>query len=221
MPEIVPNLHPIFVHFTVALLLLSVVLCLASTLIAGSLHWEWRITARWMLWLGAGFAIVTGLSGLYAYNTVAHDSVSHLAMTTHRNWALATILLFVILAAWSIYRTRQGSGVGKVFLLLMVIGAGLLTTTAWHGGEIVYRYGLGVMSLPKSEAHGHSHDPGHVHDDATHSHAEHAHVDDDHAHTNEHHEQMPVEGNMDFSGMDNFDDASETALPAEGIDPQH
>jgi len=33
----------------------------------------------------------------------------------------------------------------------------LLANTAWHGAENVYRYGLGVMSLPQQESEGHAH----------------------------------------------------------------
>ena len=39
----------------------------------------------------------------------------------------------------------------------------VLGSTAWRGGEIVYRYGIGVMSLPQTsvddkDGHEHSHD---------------------------------------------------------------
>ncbi len=39
----------------------------------------------------------------------------------------------------------------------MLIVQGLLLFTAWLGAELVYRYGLGVMSLPQSENEDHSH----------------------------------------------------------------
>ncbi|VAW84403.1 hypothetical protein MNBD_GAMMA17-2107 [hydrothermal vent metagenome] len=115
------------------------------------------MVARWALWFGAGITIITGFAGLYAYNTVAHDTPSHLAMTEHRNWAIAAMALFFALAAWSIVCTRKGKALGRVFVVCMVIAGGVLTSTAWHGGEVVYRYGLGVMSLPKAEGEGHSH----------------------------------------------------------------
>ena len=35
-----------------------------------------------------------------AYNSVVHDDIAHAAMTEHRNWALVTASLFVILALW-------------------------------------------------------------------------------------------------------------------------
>jgi hypothetical protein len=33
----------------------------------------------------------------------------------------------------------------------------LLLITAWHGAELVFRYGLGVLSLPQAEEVGHHH----------------------------------------------------------------
>lgn len=39
----------------------------------------------------------------------------------------------------------------------MIITFFLVMITAWHGAEVVYRYGIGVLSLPKSEGKGHQH----------------------------------------------------------------
>lgn len=155
MIEIIPNWHPVFVHFTVALLGLSVVLhLLVSLLPAGGIRDEWRSVARWLLWFGAGFATVTVFTGWLAYNSVAHDDASHVAMTGHRNWALVTLSVFLALVAWSVWtwRGRRQAGIG--FLLLMLVGGGLLAGTAWHGAELVFRHGLGVMSLPAAAVAG-------------------------------------------------------------------
>lgn len=166
MLEIIPNWHPIFVHFTVALFSLAVVLFVITPFVKSPLKEQWQIVARWALWFGAAITIVTGLTGLYAYNTVAHDTPSHAAMTEHRNWAIATISLFLTLTIWSIVRTRKQKALGTLFIAGMVIAGGLLASTAWHGGEVVYRYGLGVMSLPKTQGEGHAHEhaPGSEHD---------------------------------------------------------
>ncbi|HEC19849.1 MAG TPA: DUF2231 domain-containing protein [Gammaproteobacteria bacterium] len=157
MIEIIPNFHPIFVHFTVALFSLSVGLFVVTLFMQGELKTQWLTVARWTLWFGAGFTVLTGLSGLDAYNTVAHDTPSHEAMTEHRNWAIATITLFLILTVWSIIRVRRKQVLGTGFVIVMVAAGGLLASTAWHGGEAVYRFGLGVMSLPKAEGEGHAH----------------------------------------------------------------
>lgn len=169
MLEIIPNWHPIFVHFTVALFSLSIALFVVTPFMKPSLQDQWWIVARWSLWFGAGFTVITGLSGLYAYNTVDHDTASHAAMTVHRNWAIATIAVFFMLTAWSLIRVRRRQTLGTVFVVAMVVSGGLLGSTAWHGGEVVYRYGLGVKSLPKPEGEGHAHEHA---DGSGHGHAE-------------------------------------------------
>lgn len=155
MIEIVPNWHPIFVHFTVALLTTSVIFfVLAGMLKAHKWHGQWLNVAHWNLWLGVLFSIATGVAGWLAYNSVSHDTPSHVAMTDHRNWAIATLSLFFPLGLWSIWRYRANKGPVLVFILPMLVAVGLLMSTAWRGGEIVYRYGLGVMSMPKADDHG-------------------------------------------------------------------
>jgi len=214
MPEIIPNWHPIFVHFTVALLSLSVILFVVSNFVSGHLREQWLIVARWSLWFGAGITLLTGLAGLDAYNTVAHDTPSHEAMTEHRNWAISVIILFPLLAVWVAWCVRSGKSLGKGFLALMLVGGLLLLSTAWHGGEVVYRYGLGVMSLPNVDSHGHENGGGgqaHGHGDGESSAGgdEHAHesgggtpADDGHDHAHDAADREMDDSMMDFSGMD-------------------
>lgn len=157
MIEIIPNWHPVFVHFTVGLLLTAVVLFVVVRLVGNAaLRRQWEIVAQWNLWLGAALTVLTVIAGVIAYNSVAHDTPSHAAMTEHRNWALLTAALFLVLAVWSALRARAGQAINNLLLAGLLLAGGLLLTTAWHGGEIVYRYGLGVMSLPQADSHDHT-----------------------------------------------------------------
>lgn len=157
------NLHPIFVHFTVALFSISFLLYLAvyllrfrnNTLIKFSNELE--ITARWCLWIAALITIFTALAGLYAFNTVRHDAGSHIAMTNHRNWAIPTASAIIFLSIWSLWDYYKNRRAKTLFLIGSLITQVLLISTAWRGGELVFRYGLGVMSLPKSDATYHHH----------------------------------------------------------------
>ena len=161
MFQILPNWHPIFVHFSVALLSVAAVLHLASHFVSKpGLANQWTIVARWNLSIGIGFTLITVAAGWYAYYTVDHDVPSHAAMTVHRNWAMVTLALFLGIAAWEYYLQRHAKGKGWLFTGLLIVAATLLVSTAWHGGELVYRYGLGVKALPKPEGAGHAHDHG-------------------------------------------------------------
>lgn len=178
-----PNIHPIFVHFTYALMMTSAVsLLIVSFMPAGG----WRDTLKsagdWMLAVGAFAIIATVAAGFQAYYTVAHDAPSHAAMTTHRNWAVPTAIALLLLAGWRYL--KRASRPGPAFSLLFLAAAGVLTVTAWWGGKLVYGYGLGVNSLPQAEGPGHSHEhaPGEGHGEEGASDAAH---DDSHDHENE------------------------------------
>lgn len=164
MIEILPNFHPVLVHFTVALFsvatALFALLALVGQRLPESLCQQLSTVARWNLWFGAVASILTVLAGFHAYNTVAHDAPSHAAMTDHRNWAMGTLILFLLLAVWSIICARAARPLGTAFIVVLLVAQLVLLSTGWRGGELVYRYGLGVLSLPATEAgedgHGHA-----------------------------------------------------------------
>lgn len=208
MIEIIPNWHPVFVHFTVALLSVATLLSLGSYVVSSdSVRDQLRLVARWNIWIGSVFVVLTVITGLYAYNTVAHDTPSHLAMTDHRNWALATSGLFLVIAVWLAKTVRAGKVSGGLFVAILLVATGLLSVTAWKGGELVYRYGLGVMSLPKADTHGHAdgeqHDhgaekaTGHDNSDGHHDNADGHHdeskTDDQHDNSDGHHDKLSTE----------------------------
>ncbi|MDQ7089124.1 MAG: DUF2231 domain-containing protein [Methylococcales bacterium] len=164
MIEIIPNWHPIFVHFTVALLSISILFYFAAKLLSNKYHWQqqWLNMANWSLWSGCLLTIGTAIAGWFSYNSVAHDSASHAAMTLHRNWALPTATVFLLLGVWAILLAKKERQPSFLFLTFSMIAGLMLMTTAWLGAEAVYRYGLGVISLPKVEegadGHNHSHE---------------------------------------------------------------
>lgn len=159
MIEIIPNWHPMLVHFTVGLLSASTFLFLARFLMKpGAFKTQAETAALWMLWLGAGFTVLTVAAGFYAFTTVGHDAPSHAAMKEHRNLGLPTAAVFLALAGYSFARFRKSKPLPGFFPWAMAAAAILLGVTAWHGAELVYRHGLGVMSLPEVEGEGHSHD---------------------------------------------------------------
>ncbi len=163
MPEIIPNYHPLLVHFTIALLSISVVFYVIRLLLPINHRWreQWLNMANWNLWTGCLFAIATVIAGWFAYNSVAHDTASHAAMTLHRNWAIPTAILFLLIGFSSIRLAMTNKLPGFKFISVSIVAAIMLMVTGWLGAEAVYRYGLGVMSLPKVEAgadgHNHSH----------------------------------------------------------------
>jgi Cu(I)/Ag(I) efflux system membrane fusion protein len=163
--SIIPNIHPIFVHFTIATVSISFIFHIfyllgsyrykRSTLVS-----ELGIVARWCLWLAGLFSILTVLAGLHAYYTVLHDEAGHLAMQTHRNSAIISFVLILLATTISIGQYRRKSEPNHLLLLILFITQISVLTTGYLGGEVVYRYGIGVIKAQTSDmqlSHNHHH----------------------------------------------------------------
>jgi len=158
MIEIIPNWHPIWVHFAVALLITS----------AGFyLLFGWRrtpqagkpsnalIVARWTLWLGVFAAAGALLTGYWASGSVAHDDLGHANMMVHRNWAFAAGAIFMLAAFIEFLKKDQVQG-SIITVFLVLAGSVALAATGLEGAENVYEHGLGVQRLPQVSTHEHS-----------------------------------------------------------------
>ena len=157
MIEIIPNWHPLMVHFTVALLSMSIIFfVIQKPLYETEIGDNFNIFARYSLFLGVFFSILTVIAGWFAFNSVDHDTPSHLAMIDHRKWAIITFVIFIIAGIWLATSSALRETASVPFLLLIIIGGVLLMTTGYKGSELVYKHGLGVQSLPKAANHDHA-----------------------------------------------------------------
>ena len=152
--EIIPNWHPVFVHFTIGLLLMAAVLYLFA--------WAPQPWGRWALLgsrinvvLGILFAFATVGAGFLAFNSVVHDDPSHAAMKDHRNWALGAAALWALVGSWEIWRASRGRPHSAAVAVSVLVAAALLGVAGSKGGELVFRHGLGVQSLPNTDTHEH------------------------------------------------------------------
>lgn len=189
MIEIIPNFHPAIVHFPIAFGTAAVAFCTVGVLFKKQTYaTQCLITGRWMLWGAALFALIAAVFGWFAFNSVTHDEVSHAAMKVHRNWALGALIALLALTAWDRWRGRSGRMPSFGFLVLLVAAWLLVMSTAWHGAELVYRHGLGVMALPKSAGagQGHAHEEGHNHGDIPAQGGDKPHEADSHKHDHTH-----------------------------------
>ena len=150
MIDVIPNWHPAFVHFPIAFATAAVAF-IATAILFKDRPWAplSLMMGRWMLWAAAIFACVAAVFGWLAFNNVLHDEAGRLAMTLHRNWALAALGALVGLAIWTARAWRSLEAPSYGFLFLLAAMWLLIATAAWHGGEVVYRHGLGVMALPE------------------------------------------------------------------------
>lgn len=139
-----PPLHPLFVHFPIALLSLGfiadVVAVLRRASAAGTLGW-------WNLLVGTVGLFATVGSGLVSKANVGTLSGPAAAtLSTHEQLAFACLAGFLLLVFWRIAnKTAIPPRSPRVYLCLAGVCLILLWCTAWLGGELVYLFGVGVI----------------------------------------------------------------------------
>ena len=159
MIEIIPNWHPIWVHFAIALLITGTVIYAGFGWKAKSSNTELTqplVVSRWMLWLGAIASLTSLLTGYWASTSVAHDDLAHANMLVHRNWAIGATVVFVLGAGLEFLR-RKANKASVLSAVLFLAGSAALLVTGMEGAENVYEHGLGVQRLPDVSGHDHSH----------------------------------------------------------------
>ena len=136
-------LHPIVVHFPIALLFTAVFFEIFG-------FWARRESYRqfglWLLILGFISGIVASAAGFWGEEAVVAAGVPEKAVDQHETLAVVTLVVFALLLfvrwrvgdRWSV-RNRTA------YFILAVVGVLLLGTTGYFGGDLVYRYGAGVQ----------------------------------------------------------------------------
>lgn len=136
------NLHPLFVHFPIALLSLFFLLDFVGSLAGKS---NWRGAASWFLYSGTLFAGFTVVAGLIAAGSVAHGGDVHEIMEHHEHLGISVLLLAITLTAWRLLAKQMIVGpANTLYQLGGMILCGLLIFTVDLGGLMVYKYGVAV-----------------------------------------------------------------------------
>ncbi|HEV2294601.1 MAG TPA: DUF2231 domain-containing protein [Tepidisphaeraceae bacterium] len=161
-----PNFHVVLIHFPIALLLTGTLIELFSFL--GWRTSGFRIAGRWMILLGALLAIPTAFAGLYALSDVVRmQNPAPLESTWSQTlsgspvvrdpegWAMLqrhaflnggiVILLGLVVVVWLSGSDEWRRKIHLPMMVLLVLGVGATVVSAWYGGEMVYRRGIGVM----------------------------------------------------------------------------
>lgn len=140
------HLHPAAVHFPIALLTLGAA---AAGLRLRKSPPEWLAKAEsWLLWLGTLSAWAALGLGLLAEKTAPHAPLAWEALADHETLAWWTCSAAGALSSLRIFLMKTGrDGVRwrwAMIALWMAVLA-LLAATAMHGGELVYKFGVGVV----------------------------------------------------------------------------
>lgn len=146
-------LHPIVVHFPIALLPLSVAADLVGFFanIPSLSHTGW-----WTLLGAAGGAVVTVAAGLFDMSRATLSEDVHHRVHRHMYIGLVLLTLILGLAIWRGLLFTRGLVVPMLYLDLAVLTVALAALQGWLGGELVYRDGVfvqqGDQALAKDKA---------------------------------------------------------------------
>lgn len=147
-PDWAPNIHPLVVHFPIALLLAAVAADLLSVVMAR--RPALREAATWLYCAGAGTAVAAYLTGGNAADSMLLPAAVTPLVDDHDNWAFRTTVLFALLAAARVALPRFLTLKAPVWwgaFALGLLGAGMLYETAERGGRLVFEHGLGVQAI--------------------------------------------------------------------------
>ena len=131
------ELHPSLVHFPLALAPLSILLDLVGR-ITGNARWM-RAGARLMP-VAAASGVIAGAAGLVAQESVEISPEAQATLVTHRNLNLTLVALTGLLAA--VRQRHDEPSLG--YLAAGLVGVAAMNYTAYLGGKLVYKYGVGV-----------------------------------------------------------------------------
>jgi len=142
--------HPILVHFPIALLVTSVVADFLTVLGVGDSLRE----AGWWALLGAAVGgIFTVLAGLFDMYRASLTGVAHERVHQHMKVGFALATVIVALAIWrGMIHFEHGVELGWTYMALGFLAMGLAAFQGWLGGELVYTLGVGVRSHDASLA---------------------------------------------------------------------
>ena len=136
------NYHPLFVHFPIAFWL-GALLFEALAVIRSSE--EWHRTAARLLYLGTLAAFAAAGTGLLAEESVPETGPAHEVVELHARLMLLTTSVAVGLSMLAFFRRANfTAGLRKLFLLGLLVLAGLLAVGADRGAQLVYQYGTAV-----------------------------------------------------------------------------
>ncbi len=135
------NLHPLFVHFPIALWVGALVF---EALAVARSSDDWHKTAVRLLVLGTIFAVPTAATGLLAEESVPAGP-AHEVFEFHETMMYITASFAVLLCGFAFFkRNNFTAGLRKIFLLGLIVLAGLLTVGTDRGVQMVYQYGVAV-----------------------------------------------------------------------------
>ena len=154
----ITHIHPMVVHFPIVLFLTAVAVELLVLIRNGDLSARQCLPgiALAALVLAALAAVVAASFGDIALDAAVDKGFPKGPLEEHEGLGMTTMSYFVVLALVQLWawwrRIPLAGGRGWAIFALGVIGIGILIAAAYHGGELVYHYGVNVDAVKHPRA---------------------------------------------------------------------
>ena len=153
IPEWAPNIHPLLVHFPIALIVTAALANLVSLFIPEKWWDETRSTILYVA--GTLFAGITYYSGTLAADSVFLPTEAQTVLSEHADWAEYLLWFFVIYAlvriAFHWFDLFEKKSFKIIAFITVLPGLFMVFETAEYGGKMVYGYGAGTGQLLQQE----------------------------------------------------------------------
>jgi uncharacterized membrane protein len=141
------TLHPISVHFAIALFLVAVLLDLVAVAVRRPHLHQVAYVNLGLALLATADAVVLGMS---AEITLKPTHETHATLDLHKQLAFASLAGITILGLWR-YALRGGfpanRGAAAIYVLVSLAGAAAIGGAGYYGGHMVYEQGAGVRAI--------------------------------------------------------------------------
>jgi len=135
------NIHPMFVHFPVALFPSALILYALGIFVKQK---SMNAAGRACLYLALLGALVAVVTGFNAEDSIPHNQTIHHLMQTHQYIGIALLIVGAFLTAWSFWHVENVPKGKWGFLIVLAFAVYLVLQTADIGGRMVYLEGAAV-----------------------------------------------------------------------------
>jgi len=135
----IDHLHPMLVHFPIALIMVGFLFDLVSLLIKKEACLSFA--GFWLLIIGTLATIVTFFSGVFFTPDMA--GTAGMVKNIHATFAVITMLLLIINSFLRIYlkrSNRENSPMKWLSFAIYALAALMVGITGFYGGNLVYNY---------------------------------------------------------------------------------
>ena len=149
-----PELHPVLLHFAIALLVTGPAFDLFGLLLKRE---ALLVAGRWNTVVGAAVLVLVTLSGLAAEASLGpHSPAGAALLSLHQGMGFSLLALWLPIAVWRTFSKHLlPLRLRTLYLSASYLGAALIVFQAVLGSALVYRHGVGLSAAARAEPMAH------------------------------------------------------------------